>query len=177
VKLFLINRSVGPSREIVLEGSDYRHLVQVRRLGPGDVIEARDADGRRFTMTLSEIDRQNNRASGLLSELQSPAGAEQLSQPEFVLVQGLPKGKKTDQIIRQAVECGASEIILVKTQYSVPSIDRADFTKKSQRWRTIIAEAVQQSGSPGIPSLKFFPGVEELIASGIPGDGLGVFFH
>lgn len=61
---------------------------------------------------------------------------------ELWLFQFLPKPQKIDLIVRQATECGVSRIVPVKGEYSPPSQGR------TERWRRIIREARQQSGSP-----------------------------
>jgi 16S rRNA (uracil1498-N3)-methyltransferase len=61
-------------------------------------------------------------------------------------VQGLPKGQKTDAIIRQACEAGAASLQFVETQHCVPDLhEKAD--RKLQRWERIAREAFQQSGN------------------------------
>jgi 16S rRNA (uracil1498-N3)-methyltransferase len=65
--------------------------------------------------------------------------------PPIVLFQALPKGAKMDLIIRQAVEGGVTEIVPFVSAYSVPRPD--DSGGRLERWRRIIREARQQSGS------------------------------
>ena len=76
----------------------------------------------------------------------TPAGdkksAADTARAELWLFQFLPKPQKIDLIVRQATECGVSRIVPVKGEYSPPSQGR------TERWRRIIREARQQSGSP-----------------------------
>jgi 16S rRNA (uracil1498-N3)-methyltransferase len=67
--------------------------------------------------------------------------------PPLLLFQALPKGAKMDLIVRQAVEGGIAEIVPFASAYSVPRIQSPE-EGKVPRWRRIIKEARQQSGSP-----------------------------
>jgi len=65
--------------------------------------------------------------------------------PAITLVQGLPKGAKMDQIVRQATEAGVTRIVpLLARRSSAPDASLA----RLDRWRRIAREALQQSGSP-----------------------------
>jgi 16S rRNA (uracil1498-N3)-methyltransferase len=65
--------------------------------------------------------------------------------PPIVLFQALPKGAKMDLIVRQAVEGGITEIVSFVSEHSVRRFGEQD---RLERWRRIIREARQQSGSP-----------------------------
>lgn len=189
MKLFLLNREYRGEAELVLSADDYHYLVNVRRLRPGDEIPARDASNRALLLRVSAVNREQSEirlsveSTGGERDGRMAAAAAESEQAgrspaprEIILIQGLPKGKKTDQILRQAVEAGASRIILVKTEHSVPVLDRADFEKKSGRWKKILAEAVQQSANPALPVLELAGDLEELTGM-LPAGAVKLFCH
>lgn len=96
--------------------------------------------------------------------------------PQIHLWVGYPKARKLDQVIRQATELGVATIRPILCDRSIPDPDARGWAKKSQRYRRIIEEAVQQSGSPGIPELQDPAALERVIMT--PTDGaLGIYFH
>jgi 16S rRNA (uracil1498-N3)-methyltransferase len=66
---------------------------------------------------------------------------------------GIPKGKKMEQIIRQATEAGVVEIIPLMCEHSVVRLDETDGRRKTERWEKIAREALQQSGTPRPPQI------------------------
>lgn len=97
--------------------------------------------------------------------------------PPVTLVQALLKGKKMDQVIRQATELGVARIIPVHSSRSVPHFSGKDGEKKAQRWRTIVREAVQQSGSSIITEVATPVPLEEAIQGMDRVPTLKLFFH
>jgi 16S rRNA (uracil1498-N3)-methyltransferase len=67
--------------------------------------------------------------------------------PPLVLFQALPKGAKMDLIVRQAGEGGIAEIVPFVSARSVPRRSSDEAAGRLERWRRIVREARQQSGS------------------------------
>jgi len=159
-----------PSRLKKITGKNYHYLVHVLRSTPGDKIRL--------------IFNSNNIFQAVITHISQTACSIQLEEsipkpgdgPEIILVQGLPKGKKMDQIIRQATECGVSAIIPLETEYSIVKINNNNVSVKIERWERIIKEALQQSGSKIITrvfhpiGINKLPIVEEK-------KSIGLFFH
>jgi 16S rRNA (uracil1498-N3)-methyltransferase len=101
------------------------------------------------------------------------------TEPRIVLCQATLKGRKLDQVVRQATEAGVDRLVPVVTDHSVSDPVRAGRgEKKVERWRTIVKEAVQQSGRPTIPQVDEPLELDELLPS-LPdnSDALCLFFH
>jgi 16S rRNA (uracil1498-N3)-methyltransferase len=95
-------------------------------------------------------------------------------EPTIELYQGIPKGKKLEQIIRSCTEAGVSRITPVHSRYSVPRIEAAAAEAKTRRRRKIAEEAVQQSGAAGVPDVALPIPLSEIPPAGAK---LGLFFH
>jgi 16S rRNA (uracil1498-N3)-methyltransferase len=85
--------------------------------------------------------------------------------PPIILFQSMVKGSKMDTIVRQAGQTGVTEIVPFYSEHSAPrprerSQDGAD--DRTERWRRILVEARQQSGSPSASSVSPPLGMEEL---------------
>jgi len=171
VRIFALPPSYSGEDHVVLEGKDHHYLCRVLRLKEGDSLAACDSAGASYHCTIEEI-----RKDGCRLRVQRK-GASEIAEPEITLFQCLPKGRKLDDVIRQAVETGVARIVPVESRYSVPKA--ADKENRRDRWLRIAREAAQQSGAPSVPD------VSSVIAfRDIPGiwgrsgeKSLGLFFH
>ena len=78
-----------------------------------------------------------------------------------VILAGLPKGSdKTDYILQNCTEAGASEIYFFASSRCVARI-QGDADKKIARWQRIAEEAAKQSGRGVIPTVGFLPDLAE----------------
>jgi 16S rRNA (uracil1498-N3)-methyltransferase len=138
-----------------ITGKDFHYLSHVRRLRPGvffNVLLPSGESARVRVVSLADgcltgehllpddaVEAIGGTASGKRPEVFG------VSLPPLVLFQALPKGAKMDLIIRQAAEGGVTEIVPFISACSVPRPD--DSGDRLERWRRIIREARQQSGS------------------------------
>lgn len=73
--------------------------------------------------------------------------------PRVTLAQGLAKGEKMDDVVRQATEIGVSRIVPFSAERSVVRLDADKAAARVERWRRIAAEAAQQSQRADIPQV------------------------
>ncbi len=155
---------------LVLGGNDYHYLIRVLRYKTGYEFSGRDLKGNVFDLKVADITEN----SCILDVKKS--STEYVRLPEIVLYQCVCKGKKMDQIIRQATEAGVSNIIPVVSDFSVSKID-TEKSAKIERWNKIVREAIQQSGS-GINTLIGKPvTIDELVGIDDSTGDIGLFFH
>ena len=144
MKQFLL--SAVPSGDddfLELTGRDFHYLCHVRRLSPGDMLKARDREGNAYTLILAETGTDFCRFS--IEDRQKDVSRENR---EITLFQALPKGKKMDQIVRQATEAGVKTIVPLESEHSLIKFNSSkDRAAKRDRWERIVREALQQSGS------------------------------
>ncbi|MCL2879924.1 MAG: 16S rRNA (uracil(1498)-N(3))-methyltransferase [Treponema sp.] len=200
MKKFLLNSAPDRCGKIRLSGDDYHYLVRVRRLAPGEYFPGRLASGENVLIRVDSVD------GGILAGTVTPEPVEggfasrekqgapdtemPVPGPRIILFQALPKGVKMDLIVRQAAEGGIAEIVPFASEFSVPKPAQrgkssgqttgAAAGTKTARWRRIIKEARQQSGSPEATSVtepvsiqELFTVWEELKAKG----AVGILFH
>jgi 16S rRNA (uracil1498-N3)-methyltransferase len=152
---------------IRLEGKDFHYLARVRRLREGAVFDAALPDGQAVrVLTLSLAD------NCLTGECLPGELIDETALPPIILFQAMPKGAKLDLILRQAVEGGITEIRPFVSAYSVPRISGesspgkgggGDISSRAERWRRIVKEARQQSGSSTATEIAAPCTVEELL--------------
>ncbi|MDR1654652.1 MAG: 16S rRNA (uracil(1498)-N(3))-methyltransferase, partial [Treponema sp.] len=152
MKRFLLPSLPDRDGRISLRGSDYHYLVRVRRLGVGEFFDAFLPGGGTCRVRITDT------GGGILSG--ECTGAEEVEDneqkgvsapspfPSIILLQALPKALQMDRIVRQAAESGVSELLPFVSEFSVPRLKGAEGNAKLNRWKRIVREARQQSGSP-----------------------------
>ncbi|MBI9107265.1 MAG: 16S rRNA (uracil(1498)-N(3))-methyltransferase [Spirochaetales bacterium] len=147
MRQFVLPDGLTGQDEIRLTGDEWRYLIKVLRLKTEAEIPAVDRAGRRYMLTIIEEGEDYLRAGCRALTDEAPVG------PDLILIQCLPKGKKLEMIVRQAVEAGVSMIIPVESENTVPVIKEERSDRKQLRLQKIAAEAAQQSGNRGIPDI------------------------
>ncbi|MDP3179058.1 MAG: RsmE family RNA methyltransferase, partial [Spirochaetaceae bacterium] len=162
MRQFVLPEEWDGSPRLTVGGGRARYLARVLRLAVGDEFPAIDARGGPWLCAVIKIEAENlelgvsprdvDQRPGPLPDLRGgKSGAEPLPVapssggdpplPFLTLVQGIPKGAKMDQIVRQAAEAGVARIIPLESL-------RACACARAERWDRIVREALQQSGSP-----------------------------
>ena len=144
MKQFIIEQEPDGNGMLTLSGKAFVYLVKVRRMREGDVLHAQLPQSGAADMVIDSI---NTVKKTLRVKRQSaPLGASgTVAAAELILLQWVLKGSKTDTIIRQATEAGVRAVLPVIGEFSVA---KKQNPAQLERFRRIIKEARQQSGSP-----------------------------
>ncbi len=171
---------------LTLKGKESQYLSKVLRLKEGQHILGRGQDGKSYQLTIEKIGKQECILSCI--EVKEDASVQTTDAlpsytgpyPNLTLMQCLCKGKKEDQIVRQATEIGTKEIVLVHSRYCVPDLSSKSEKALGNRFERLdrqVKEAMQQSGSP--ISTEIVP--EVITLSELPkwwnNRGPALFFH
>jgi len=171
MRLFILPPSFHGEEVLRLEGKEYHYLVRVLRKREGDSFNASDGEGTFYYATVEEI------TPSFCTLRVQRRGPLERPFPEITLFQCIPKGKKLDLIVRQAVELGVSRIVPVISRFSVPRWESPE--EKIRRLQRIAKEAAQQCGSLEVPEILApspLNAIGELFPLTEP-DRLGLFFH
>jgi len=133
---FPIAESQINNNEATISGTDYKHIVKVLRLKPGDQITLFDADSTEYYGKIREIGKRD-----IFIEIIQSNKVNTDSPIEITLLQGLPKRDKMDYIIEKSTELGVHRIVPVITERS--QVRERDHKK---RWERIALEASKQCG-------------------------------
>lgn len=83
----------------------------------------------------------------------------------LVLVQGLGKGDKSDAVVRDAAELGATEVALTIMERSVARPTSDKLAAREARWQRIADEAARQAGRGDAPRVTVHDGLEGALQS------------
>lgn len=145
-RLFIEAGRIG--EVIRLQNREVRYLIKVLRLEEGDEVEVFDGQGKRYRARL--LSEEGPWYLEVLEELEEE-GELVL---KVILGQGILKGEKMKWVIQKATELGASEIVPVMTQRSVPVLEEEAVDLKVNRWRKIAEEASRQCNRSHVPLVR-----------------------
>ncbi|MCB9729850.1 MAG: 16S rRNA (uracil(1498)-N(3))-methyltransferase [Deltaproteobacteria bacterium] len=158
-----LDRVLAPGDAVPLPDTHAHHLGVVLRLQPGAEFEVIDRSGARFGGRLVA-----GPPLGVeVLDARSAVGTDLAGELEVWLP--LLKGGRSDDLVRQLTELGATRIVPWTGRRSVARAQGGKSGQKLARWRTIAREACQQCGRARAPEVAE-PGC-------LPDAGPGVFFY
>ncbi|MFW5861653.1 MAG: RsmE family RNA methyltransferase [Spirochaetota bacterium] len=165
---FFIDERRIVDRQFNVQGDDLHHLLRVRRVKPGDMLQFRDGRGSLYEAEVSSVGNGAIQCT-ILSRSEPVESTFNLR-----LVVAVLKGKKFDMVIQKAVETGVSEIIPVTTERTIPELGD-NVQKKTERWQRIALEASKQSLRQSMPVVQDVEPYGELVKRGY--DGCKIMAH
>lgn len=129
-----------------LADEDRKH-AKVLRLSVGEHLSVIDAAQDYFECEIVSVSGGDMEVR-IAQKLEAPQ-----DQLNVVLVQGLAKGDKMDDIVRHATEVGISGFVPLSCSRSVVKLDAKKAAAKTQRWRSIAKSAAMQSGRLSMPEV------------------------
>lgn len=144
MKQFVIDSASVCGEKAVIRGKDFHYLVHVRRCRVGSRFLVVDETGRRYEASVTVI--SPDECVLTLTAVES-VPTEEKPAAELILIQCLPKAKKMDLIVRQAVEAAVCRVVPAVSRYCISRPDARAAVEKVRRWQLIAREAIQQSGS------------------------------
>ncbi len=135
--------AVGQS--LPLAPDEARHLKTVLRTEPDRILDLTDGRGFRYTGRLSLAPG----AAPQVEILSCGQDDREARPPLLVLALAVVKGRRFEWALEKACELGAHRIIPLQTAFTVIKPGE----HKQERWRTILASALKQSGRCLLPEL------------------------
>lgn len=148
--------SLPLERPVRLDDATAHRVGRVLRLRSGAAVVLFDGDG-------NEVDAVLTAADGGWTAAATSAVRRVAAPSPLPLLFGVPKGAPLDNVLRMAVECGATHLHPLLTQRTVPKGDHAD------RWRRITEAAASQCGRADVPVIAPLRPLREAVAALPPG--------
>ena len=144
--MFIVDE-LAESDELLVDGSEGRHAVEVLRLTPGERVRVGDGRG-----TVAESEVISAGPEGLRVAVRSRFEVPPQT-PEFVLVQALPKGDRGPLAVDLATELGVDRIIPWQASRCVTRWRDDRVEKGVAKWRAAAHAASKQSRRPRVPEI------------------------
>jgi 16S rRNA (uracil1498-N3)-methyltransferase len=142
----VLSVQMQPSFRLDLSEEDFKH-AKVARLVKGERIAVVDAANDYFECVINDISIDEITVSITTKEDSKE------DVPSIVIVQGLAKGDKLDEVLRHATELGISGFVPLVCSRSVVKLDKKKTQNRMTRWASIAKSAAMQSGRRTIPSV------------------------
>ncbi len=160
---FIVPETPAIGEDITLPADVSHQISRVLRLHEGDEVGLLDGSGGEWTASLTRVDPKQSVAHAMFIVESNPEPEAQVT-----LYAALIKYDRFEFMLQKATELGVRRVVPFISAYTnarPPSDNRAD------RWRRVMAEAVEQSGRTQVPELgdtvEFTNAVAEVGASGI----------
>jgi 16S rRNA (uracil1498-N3)-methyltransferase len=144
--LFLLD-ALPESDELLVDGAEGRHAVEVLRLVPGEQVRVGDGHGTVAEGAVVAADHEGLRVA-VSARFEVPAQT-----PEFVLVQALPKGDRGPLAVDLATELGVDRIVPWQASRCVTRWREDRIEKGLAKWRATARAASKQSRRPRVPEV------------------------
>ena len=144
--LFLLE-TLPDAGELLVDGLEGRHAVEVLRLAPGERVRVGDGQG-----SVAEGDVVSAGVDGLRVAVRARFELPRPS-PEFVLVQALPKGDRGPLAVELATELGVDRIVPWTAARCVTRWREDRVGKGVAKWRSAARAAAKQSRRPRVPEV------------------------
>src|SRR4051812_3370376 len=148
--LFLLDElpdALPNGAELLVDGAEGRHAVDVLRLAPGEPVRIGDGRGTLAEATVLAAGPEGLRVL-VSARYDVPA-----QQPELVLVQALPKGDRGPLAVDLATELGVDRIVPWTAARCVTRWREDRIDKGLARWRAAARAATKQSRRPRVPEV------------------------
>lgn len=145
---FFCEKSQIADGKVSITGEDVRHIRNVLRMRPGEIILVSCGDEWEYTCRITSLSEEEVCAE--ITDAQKP-GKELPSR--ITLFQCLPKGDKMETVIQKAVELGAAEIVPVASKRCVVKLDAKKAAARVSRWNAIAESAAKQAKRMIIPEV------------------------
>ncbi|HUF60715.1 MAG TPA: 16S rRNA (uracil(1498)-N(3))-methyltransferase [Verrucomicrobiales bacterium] len=149
---------------MVLEGAEAYHCLEVLRRREGDKIVVFNGKGQEATARIRSADRYRVELD-VQGILRSPPLAARL-----VLAQAVIKGKRMDFVLEKATELGAAEVIPLLSDRSVVRFDAAEARRRQAKWNRVAVEACKQSGQNWAPVVREPVAVSSFLGEELPAE-------
>lgn len=149
-----VHASPSPGEVIVLDEDQSHHLRAVLRVRLGEPVTALSSQGARWRCEVVEASSPVQ-----LRVLGPDEGPDANPEGTLEVNMALLKGGKTDDLIRQLTELGASSIVVYTSQRCVARLDPKKAEKKLARWRSIAEESTRQCDRTDPPTVGFHEGL------------------
>ncbi len=135
------------NNSITITGEDVKHIRNVLRNKPGDMIKVSDGEKYDYDVKIETLDRE-----AVYTKIVYRYENKTEPPVNITLFQGLPKADKMEYLIQKCVELGVKRIVPVMTARTVVKLtDPKDAKTKTIRWNRIAQEAAKQCDRGFIP--------------------------
>lgn len=133
---------------VIIDGKEAHHIVDVMRLSVSDKVVVFDGTGAEYSGIIEKIEK-----GSVTVHIADVRKAVSGKTRRVTLIQAVPKKDKMDYIVEKATELGVSGIIAVMTSRTIPQWNHDKVCAQLERWRKIAKSAAKQCGRSDLPGI------------------------
>ena len=160
--LFLLDFVVAVGDRVRIEGDEARHVLQSRRMSPGDSVFLTDGQGLCARAEIEETGPKNRYLDVSIAQTDH----KQKPVPGIILASALPKGDRQSVLLNMATQMGMDGFIPLDCDFSAVKYQ----PKMKQRWQRLINTACKQCRQCHFPIIMESQSLEGLISGQKEGD-------
>jgi 16S rRNA (uracil1498-N3)-methyltransferase len=140
--------ALGSDALLTLPAGPAQHLARVLRLTAGDPVILFNGQGGEYTATIETVKRD-----AVAVRIGAHQAIERESPLVTMLLQGIVRGEKMDQILQKATELGVTRVVPVMSARSTVRLSAETGPRKREHWQGVVIGACEQSGRNRVPVL------------------------
>jgi 16S rRNA (uracil1498-N3)-methyltransferase len=140
--------AIRTGRQVVLDGTEGRHAVTVRRLAAGEEIVLADGAGLAVHGTVNRTEGKDTLYVDVHSRTEEPAPT-----PRVVVVQALPKGDRGELAVETMTEVGVDVVVPWAASRCITQWKGERGAKALAKWRSTAREAGKQARRLHLPEV------------------------
>jgi 16S rRNA (uracil1498-N3)-methyltransferase len=147
---------VDDLREPRVDATDLHHLLDVRRLGPGERVVAADGAGSWVACRLVPDpvgDNRSLRRRTAALEVDGPVESQPRPAPSVTVAFAPVKGDRPEWVVQKLTELGVDRIVVVRAARTVVRWEGDRAGRATDRLRRVARQAAAQSRRPWLPEV------------------------
>ncbi len=167
-KRYYINKQLTEGQNIVLDGDEFHHMVNVMRTRIGEEVELFCGDGNNYVAVVDEIQKKQ-------AILSIKSMSKNMCEPQIKLdvYQALAKGDKLNLITQKITELGASSLFVFDSKFC----DVKANTGKLDRLESVSSSASKQCGRSSILDIQGVLNINQVCQNIAKYDKFFVFYE
>ena len=143
--------------QVIIEGEEFRHAINVLRIKEGENIILCDNSGWEYLSVVSKINKKD-----LVVDVLQKQASNTEAKAEVILIAGYLKGDKTELIVQKAVELGVKEIVVFSSEFSSAYMNE----NKLSRLNKVSVESAKQCGRSVAPKVIYASDFKKALTAG-----------
>ena len=160
---------------VVVDGTEGRHAVTVKRIGVGEPVLVGVGAGRVVEGYVAAVVGRDVLEVEVVSSAEHAVPA-----PRVVVVQALPKGERGELAVELLTEVGADVVVPWAASRSIAVWKGEKASRGVEKWRTTAREAAKQSRRPFVPEVRPLASTRDvttLLRATVDVGGVGLLLH
>ena len=170
---YFFSDKIDPGDEVLLiDGPDARHIKNVLRMRPGQLIGVFDGKGMEYRAAIEALGPKGVEVRIVDAQ---PSATE--SPVAITVAQAILKDRKMDRIVRQLTELGVFSWLPYTSHYAIAKLDRHKMSARSERWKRLSREALKQCRRGRVMEIQTTASFSEMLDKGKDHDVRVVFYE